>query len=567
MSSPPAGGASGGPGPNWYPDPSIPGYIRYWNGTAWVPGSSRPEPREGEPAPTPPAGSGVAPAAPTPAQAPPKDETQPFFFDEDPTPADSGPQVAHSGDQRVAWGSDEDVSPSPATAAGRVDPRGQFRRTPAEGAPAPEPAPSPAPEPPPAQAPEPSAPRADAGGGSWERQVHELAQGGGQGPDAAAAGPPVQAAQAPSVPSQSGPPGLGAPPAPSPQQGVPVPGQASPATPQAGPPQSSPPQGVPTPGGPTGLGVPPQPGPAQGAQPAQPLPPAQPVPPQAGPAPVPPASPAQGVAVPPTRPSPGQGVPVPGAAAGGYGYPQQQPQQPGAPGGYGYPQQPGAAAGGYGYPQAQPQPQPQQPGSAGGGYGYPQAGSTPPGQSPYLQAHQGDPLTMIRQFVDPEQKYPAGLGRRLLARIVDSLLPVGAAVAVALPLVGQARDHIQEQIDAAERAGITKQIWLIDGTTGGYLALVLGVFLVVGLLFEALPTAIWGTTLGKGMVGARVVDVERQEKPSFGAALLRWLLYNVLALLVVGIVSLVLGARDRPWRQAWHDKAAHTFVAVTKPNG
>ncbi|WP_243745183.1 DUF2510 domain-containing protein, partial [Streptomyces hainanensis] len=150
MSSPPAEGASGGPGPNWYPDPSIPGYIRYWNGTTWVPGSSRPEPREGEPVPTPPTGAGTVPQAPTPAQAPPKDETQPFFFDEDPSPtgpADSGPQVAHSGDQRVSWGSDEDVSPSPASAAGRIDPRGQFRRTPAEGAPAAEPTPGQVPTP------------------------------------------------------------------------------------------------------------------------------------------------------------------------------------------------------------------------------------------------------------------------------------------------------------------------------------------------------------------------------------------------------------------------------------
>ncbi|MBW5486717.1 DUF2510 domain-containing protein, partial [Streptomyces bambusae] len=26
----------------YYPDPSIPGYIRYWNGASWVPGTSRP---------------------------------------------------------------------------------------------------------------------------------------------------------------------------------------------------------------------------------------------------------------------------------------------------------------------------------------------------------------------------------------------------------------------------------------------------------------------------------------------------------------------------------------------
>ncbi|WP_245996498.1 DUF2510 domain-containing protein [Streptomyces armeniacus] len=44
--------------PGFYPDPSIPGYIRYWDGTAWVPGTSRPEPREGEPMPQPPVPGG-----------------------------------------------------------------------------------------------------------------------------------------------------------------------------------------------------------------------------------------------------------------------------------------------------------------------------------------------------------------------------------------------------------------------------------------------------------------------------------------------------------------------------
>ncbi|MER5734003.1 DUF2510 domain-containing protein, partial [Streptomyces sp. NPDC002138] len=30
----------------YYPDPSIPGYVRYWNGGSWVPGTSRPAPAE-----------------------------------------------------------------------------------------------------------------------------------------------------------------------------------------------------------------------------------------------------------------------------------------------------------------------------------------------------------------------------------------------------------------------------------------------------------------------------------------------------------------------------------------
>ncbi|MEU6237800.1 DUF2510 domain-containing protein, partial [Kitasatospora sp. NPDC047058] len=37
-----------GPAPGYYPDPSVPGFVRYWGGTAWVPGTSRPAPAEGE---------------------------------------------------------------------------------------------------------------------------------------------------------------------------------------------------------------------------------------------------------------------------------------------------------------------------------------------------------------------------------------------------------------------------------------------------------------------------------------------------------------------------------------
>lgn len=45
-----AGGAETavGPTPGYYPDPSVPGFVRYWGGTAWVPGTSRPAPAEGE---------------------------------------------------------------------------------------------------------------------------------------------------------------------------------------------------------------------------------------------------------------------------------------------------------------------------------------------------------------------------------------------------------------------------------------------------------------------------------------------------------------------------------------
>lgn len=53
--------ASEDPVPGYYPDPSIPGYVRYWNGRAWVPGTSREAPRGGGMFPQPP-----RPARPVP---------------------------------------------------------------------------------------------------------------------------------------------------------------------------------------------------------------------------------------------------------------------------------------------------------------------------------------------------------------------------------------------------------------------------------------------------------------------------------------------------------------------
>ncbi|WP_345050108.1 DUF2510 domain-containing protein, partial [Streptomyces rameus] len=81
MSAPTPAPGDDRPREGYYPDPSIPGYVRYWNGASWVPGTSRPAPKDGEPLTPPP---GVRPAAPS------VEETGPHFFDED--PADTGPR-------------------------------------------------------------------------------------------------------------------------------------------------------------------------------------------------------------------------------------------------------------------------------------------------------------------------------------------------------------------------------------------------------------------------------------------------------------------------------------------
>ncbi|NEA41548.1 RDD family protein, partial [Streptomyces sp. SID11385] len=155
----------------------------------------------------------------------------------------------------------------------------------------------------------------------------------------------------------------------------------------------------------------------------------------------------------------------------------------------------------------------------------------------------------------------AGLGRRLLARIVDSLLLGALTGAAVVPLASRAADHVQAKVDAAKLSGETVEVWLVDTTTVSCLLAAVGVLLVLGLLYEALPTARFGRTLGKKLLGLRVRDIEEHEPPGFAAALRRWLVYAVPGLLGIGAVGVLWACFDRPWRQCWHDKAAHTFVA------
>ncbi|MGK5641458.1 RDD family protein [Streptomyces sp. URMC 126] len=172
----------------------------------------------------------------------------------------------------------------------------------------------------------------------------------------------------------------------------------------------------------------------------------------------------------------------------------------------------------------------------------------PPTENPFLLAAR-------------QEGRPAGLGRRLAARLIDTAVLGGAVAAVALPLWTKAVGHIDEKVDRAKRSGETVTVWLLDGTTGTYLAVVLAALLLGGVLYEVLPTSAWGRTLGKKLCGVRVLDIESHDTPRFRAALRRWLVYSLLGVVAVGVLNALWCLFDRPWRQCWHDKAARTFVA------
>ncbi|GGR80677.1 RDD family protein [Streptomyces sp. MBT70] len=630
MSAPTPAPGDDRPREGYYPDPSIPGYVRYWNGASWVPGTSRPAPKDGEPLIPPP---GIRPAAPA------VEETGPHFFDEDPpaagaradqwAPAGESDQAGPAGqwartDQAGQWGAVDQAGRS--GEAGRNGQAGQWAQA-GQGGQAGEGDPA-------AQGgqAEPGGPAAQGGVVAQAGQAAQWSQPA-PSPHSGQPGQPGQPGQVdapgqlgtpaqPGVSGQSGTPGLPGTPA---QPGVPA-QSGGPGLPGASPQSGTPAQpGVPGRSGGSALpGTPAQPatpglpgqrdrssgfggdagrGGAWGADPRVPMD-------------SPAGSGGQGAAradgaatVPPAEagdaPDPGTFVfrrPVPGPAAArtddGTMTIRPVPADPPGPAAEGAQGPVGApAASGFGAGKAAAQaaaaaqapltpqaphpapavasPVPQQPGPAP--VTTPVTSGPGGGQASWAQqVHQlaggGDepsvapwkpPVEDLFQAAARRQAAarPAGLGRRLAARLIDLAVVGAVTAAAAVPLGIRAVDHVQQKIDAARLSGHQVTVWLIDGTTGTGLGIVLAVLLLAGVLYEVLPTVRWGRTLGKKLCGLEVRDIEAHEPPTFGPALRRWLVFSVPGLLVVGVVGVLWCLFDRPWRQCWHDKAAHTFVA------
>ncbi|MFJ8753352.1 RDD family protein [Streptomyces sp. NPDC102441] len=538
MSAPTPAPGDESPREGYYPDPSIPGYLRYWNGASWVPGTSRPAPEQGETIPaTPP-----APAADAAPQRPaPVDETGPMYLDEvdapdaaggdtgagigevDVTPgrprpapawqADTSRQTGFGGerDHRVSWGGPDPRTPEAHTPEAHTpeshtpeshtpESHTPEAGTPEAGTPS---ATSPAASAPPEGAPADRAPvdprqpgtqdptrRALPGMRDGNDEVTDGTvairvdrPGSGGGGDAGRRPPTDGTVTIRAV----GPGGR----APRPRDEGPAPADGTMAI------RAVPPGGT--------------------AQPPAP-----------NPSPTPPQAQAAGLHTPLT--------PGPGGGSASWA---QQVHQLAQPGQAGRPQQ--------------PQQQIPMPGQQQGGRSeqqQPVVPWKPPVDDPFQQ--------MARSQTSAR---PAGLGKRLAARVIDTIVLGVLVGAAGFPLVTQATDHIDQKIEAAKLSGETVTVWLLDSTTAALFGGVLAVFLVLGCVLEAVPTAKWGRTLGKKLCGLEVRDIESHDTPAMGAALRRWLVYGVLGLIVVGVVNVLWCLIDRPWRQCWHDKAARTFVA------
>ena len=158
--------------------------------------------------------------------------------------------------------------------------------------------------------------------------------------------------------------------------------------------------------------------------------------------------------------------------------------------------------------------------------------------------------------VGPERKPPpafaagaaetdllATIGQRFLARLLDGLI-VGLPLTI---LVFAASDISQD------RNTVDTPLWvqLFAAATSA--------------LYEVVLIRVWGQTVGKRVLGIKVVRVTDGTLPDWTASVIRYLLPVVPVLVPVPgafLLSLViyLVAVTNPLRQGWHDRAAGTIV-------
>ncbi|WP_030158655.1 RDD family protein [Streptomyces sp. NRRL S-244] len=545
----------------YYPDPSIPGFVRYWNGLNWVPGTSRPAPA----------------AAPAPAVAR-SDETGPVFLDEtgvtealpepEPEPGPEPlPEPAAPAAPAASWQAD------PLHQSGFGGPRDHRVSW---GSPA-----QPEPEPDGGHAPALSASAGVSQGRGPRPEPLEAAERAPRGPGVSFARTaerfPAQAAVRGSAES------VGILSARSPAAPAPAPAPVEPEWPAA-PGGSAGPSGLTSSWPQTPLRRDPSPRPEPeipaGWDPmARPEPEAPPRRDRATrPEPEAPSDPAPWSQAPPRRDPAARPEPEAAVDRAAWSQPpvRRDPAARPAPGSPGAPVRRDAAA--WPEPEAQADPfVPEEPQAAQAPAARrpvpagqasapaPRRAAAPAEADPGLEAGpapaagRGVPRVTERAVFERMAERairPAGLVRRAVARTLDTLVLGAVAAGVARPLVPAATAHLEAKVDAAMGSGRTTTVWLFDTTIAGYLGLVLGAVLLFGVFYEVLPTARWGRTPGKKLLGIRVLSAATLRPPTFGAALRRWLVYAVL-----GLPGSLWCLGDRPRRRGWHDRAAKTYVA------
>jgi uncharacterized RDD family membrane protein YckC len=153
----------------------------------------------------------------------------------------------------------------------------------------------------------------------------------------------------------------------------------------------------------------------------------------------------------------------------------------------------------------------------------------------------------------------AGRGARLLATLIDGVLPallgIGMAVAVAIPAYQR---HQQEHVRGIEPPALGSGNHL--STTWAWIA---GLLLLAYFVYSLVLVYLYGQTVGKRAMGIRVVRVDGSRVAFSRIVFLRWLPLALVGAIpfvggIVGLIDPLLIFRES--RQCLHDDIANTRV-------
>lgn len=187
------------------------------------------------------------------------------------------------------------------------------------------------------------------------------------------------------------------------------------------------------------------------------------------------------------------------------------------------------------------------------------------------------PYPMPLPEVRPHGMALAGLGKRLTARLIDifavlilNIVVNGYFGYLYLQDFRPAFRNYMEEVAAGNTAPILQVTERMQTLS---VAMVM-IATLVWLAYEAPAIASSGQTLGKRILGIKVVPVEKNEPLGFARAFARWGRLGIWNLfwwcgvgLIVQFVFALSPAFDPRLRQAWHDKAAATVVVDVPPGG
>ncbi len=111
---------------------------------------------------------------------------------------------------------------------------------------------------------------------------------------------------------------------------------------------------------------------------------------------------------------------------------------------------------------------------------------------------------------------------------------------------------------------ISLVIYKLLAMTGLTDQLTLGILgnVLISVLYYFIPTAIWGQTIGKFLLGIKVISTKNEKSPGFGKAFMRELLGKTVSGIVL-MIGFIWGLFEKE-RRTWHDFIGGTRVVQIK---